>query len=126
MVHRARLSARRRARGRGSWSLPAFRDGVSESERADIFVLPSIVTAGEEENQPVVLAEAQAAEIPWSRARSAASERARWRVGAARPVARSEALAVHSRSPPIRGGEHGERGPPVVEEHFDLARLNDN
>jgi colanic acid/amylovoran biosynthesis glycosyltransferase len=100
-------------------------------EAADIFLLPSIVTAsGEEENQPVVLAEAQALGVPVvaSAIGGVAESMVDGGSGILVPPRDAEALAraiIALCEHPEERLRMAQRGRSHVEQEFDLERLND-
>jgi len=100
-------------------------------EQAHIFVLASIPTeAGEEENQPVVLAEAQATGLPVIATRiGGVPESIReGETGLLVPPRDPNALAEASlwlSKHPERWGEMGRAGRRLVESEFNLDKLND-
>ena len=106
-------------------------DALSLYEASHCFVLPSIVTeSGEEENQPVVLAEAQASGLPVIATAIG---------GIPESICEGESgLLVMSRNPealayailcladhPEKWGRMGRAGRAHVEKHFNLEKLND-
>ncbi|WP_395747009.1 glycosyltransferase [Prosthecobacter sp.] len=105
-------------------------EAIGLYETAHAFLLPSIVTqTGEEENQPVVLAEAQATGLPVIASdiggvsesmRDGESGRL---VPARDPGAIAEAV-MHIAEHPDDWGKMGRAGRAYVEEKFDLNKLN--
>jgi colanic acid/amylovoran biosynthesis glycosyltransferase len=114
-----------------------FRGAVSREEavglyqQADIFVLASVPTeAGEEENQPVVLAEAQAAGLPViaTRIGGIPESMVEHETGLLVPPRDPEALSTAIGSlaeRPERRKEMGRAGRQFVESDFNLEKLND-
>lgn len=106
-------------------------EAISLYERADAFLLPSIRTqSGEEENQPVVLAEAQASGLPViATSIGGITESMRDREsGILVPPRNPEALAsaiLHIAQHPEEWGPMGRAGRRYVEKYFDLERLHD-
>jgi colanic acid/amylovoran biosynthesis glycosyltransferase len=106
-------------------------DVIQKMPRAHVFLLPSIVTtSGEEENQSVALAEAQASGLPViATAIGGISDSMRdgesgFIVSPRNPEALASSLLWLSDHPEA-WGRMGRAGRAQIEEHFNLERLND-